>query len=257
MNDDNLVDYEVRDRVAVLRMARAPVNAVNYALIDAIHAALRRADADPEVRAIVLTSALERIFSGGMDLEVMTGASGLKLRAFLMKFYMETLDLQYRLGKPTIAAVGGAARGAGVTLAVTCDMVVLAEEADLGYPEIKVGLIPAIHFVHLPRQVSRHKAFELLFSGDPLPAREALALGLVNRVVPRAGLLDAALALAGRMTAHSPLVMRLGRASFLRANDLDYRRNIENQIETMCNIMETDDAREGIRAFLEKRAPRW
>ena len=254
---ENLMRYELVDGVAVLTMQRPPVNAVNHALVDAIHAAFRSADSDPSVRAIVLTSAFDRAFSGGMDLEVMKDADGLKLRTFLDKFYMGTLDLQYRLSKPTIAAVNGPARGAGVTLAVTCDMIVMAEEADLGYPEINVGLIPAIHFVHLPLQIGRHKAFELLFTGEPLPAREAAALGLINHAVPRASLMPRALDLARTMAGKAPTVMRLGRASYLRANDLDYRRNIENQIETMCNIMATDDAKEGIRAFMEKRKPHW
>jgi len=254
---ENLMRYELVDGVAVLTMQRPPVNAVNHALVDAIHAAFRAADADPSVRAIVLTSAFDRAFSGGMDLEVMKDADGLKLRTFLDKFYMGTLDLQYRLSKPTIAAVNGPARGAGVTLAVTCDMIVMAEEADLGYPEINVGLIPAIHFVHLPLQIGRHKAFELLFTGEPLPAREAAALGLINHAVPGASLMPRALDLARTMAGKAPTVMRLGRASYLRANDLDYRRNIENQIETMCNIMATDDAKEGIRAFMEKRKPHW
>lgn len=257
MSDQSLVGYEVRDRVAVLTMQRGPVNAVNFALIDAIHAGLRRADADPEVGAIVLTSAFEKVFSGGMDLDMVLAGGSLEVRAFINKFYLDTLDIQYGLSKPTIAAVNGAARGAGVTLSITCDMIVGAEEADLGYPEIKIGVIPAIHFVHLPRQISRHTAFELLFSGDPIGFREAAALGIVNHAVPRAQVLAKAMELGRKMAAMSPTVMRLGRNSFMRANDLDYRRNIANQVETFCNIMETPDAREGMRAFKERRSPRW
>jgi len=257
MPEQSLVSYAVRDGIAVLTMCRAPVNAVNFALIDAIHAGLRRADADPQARAIILTSAFDKAFSAGMDLAMVDGASGLDVRSFLNRFYLDTLDLQYALGKPTIAAVNGAARGAGVTLSVTCDMIVGAEEADLGYPEIKVGLIPAIHYVHLPQVVGRHKAFELLFSGDPVGFREAAAIGLVNYAVPRAEVMTKAMALAQRMAGLSPMVMRLGRNSFMRANDLDYRRNIANQIETFCNILVTPDGREGIRAFIEKRPPAW
>jgi enoyl-CoA hydratase/carnithine racemase len=254
---EDLLSYEVIERVAVLTMRRPPVNAVNHALIDAIHASYRRADKDASVRAIVLASAYDKAFSAGMDLDMVVGADSLVVRAFLNKFYLETLDIQYYLSKPTIAAVGGPARGAGVTLAITCDIIVCAEEADLGYPEINVGLMPAIHFAHLPRQISRHKAFEILFTGDPLPAREALEIGLVNHVVARADLVSKALDIGRRLAEKSPLVMHLARRSFMRANDLDYRRNIENQIETFCNLVPTADTQEGLRAFTEKRRPRW
>ena len=257
MADADLLSYDVRDRVAVLTMRRPKVNAVNYALIEAIHAGWRRADADAGVRAIILTSAFEATFSAGMDLDLVVGTGGAGIRPFLQKFYLETLDIQYRLTKPTIAAVNGRARGAGVTLSITSDMIVAADDTDLGYPEINIGIIPAIHFVHLPQQIGRHKAFEFLFGGDPIPTKEAAAIGLINHAVPRAEVMDKAMELALKMASKAPDVMRLGRSSFMRANDLDYRRNIENQVETMCNIMETPAAVEGMRAFLEKRAPKW
>jgi enoyl-CoA hydratase len=257
MSDSEMLSYEVRDRVAILTMRRAPVNAVNFAFIEAIHAAWRRADKDPGVRAIVLTSAFDKAFSAGMDLDMITGKGGAGLRAFLEKFYMETLDIQYRLTKPTIAAVNGRARGAGVTLSITQDIIVANEDTDFGYPEIDLGLIPAIHFVHLPRQVGRHQAFEYLFTGDPIPARKAEAMGLINHAVPKDQVLPKALAIAQRLASKAPDAIRIGRQSYMRANDLDYRRNIENQIETMCNIMETAAAKEGLAAFLEKRQPKW
>ena len=257
MAETELISYDVQRRVALITMRRPPVNAVNYAFIDAIHAAWRRADRDPGVRAIVLTSAFDKAFSAGMDLDMIAGKGGAGLRAFLEKFYLETLDIQYRLTKPTIAAVNGRARGAGVTLAITQDVIVASEDTDFGYPEIDLGLIPAIHFVHLPRTVGRHQAFEHLFTGEPIPARKAQAMGLINHAVPKDQVLPKAMAIAERLASKSPDAIRLGRQSYMRANDLDYRRNIENQVETMCNVMETAAAREGIAAFLEKRQPNW
>ena len=257
MAETDLISYEVQGRVALITMRRSPVNAVNYAFIDAIHAAWLRADKDPGVRAIVLTSALDKAFSAGMDLDMIAGKGGAGLRAFLEKFYLETLDIQYRLTKPTIAAVNGRARGAGVTLAIAQDVIVANEDTDFGYPEIDLGLIPAIHFVHLPRTVGRHQAFEYLFTGAPIPARKAEAMGLVNHAVPKEEVLPKAMEIAERLASKAPDAIRLGRQSYMRANDLDYRRNIENQVETMCNVMETAAAREGIAAFLEKRKPRW
>ena len=256
MKTGGRLDYSVDNEIALIRMNRAPVNAIDHPMIDAIHAALRRADRDPAVRAVVISSAFDGMFCGGMDLKMVARGDSMALRDFVYKFYIETMDIQYRLSKPTIAVVNGPARGAGMTLSVTCDMVLAADDIDLGYPEIDVGLIPAIHYVHLPRQISRHKAFELLFTGSPISAHEAAQMGLINHAVPRAELMDRAVALARVLAEKSPTILALGRASFLRANDLDYRRNVENQIETLCNVFATADGREGINAFVEKRRPK-
>ena len=251
------LDYVVRDRIAEITLTRAPVNAIDHGLIEDLNDAYRQAKADKGVRAVILTSAFTRAFSAGMDLAMIRGRRGLDLRRYLQKLYFEMHDLQYRMGKPTIAALTGPARAAGVTLAVSCDCIVAADTASLAYPEILVGVIPAMHFVHLPRQIGRHKAFELLFSGKPVSAAEAERMGLVNKVVPAAQVMDEARALAKDFAAKSPLVMQLARDSFMRANDFEYRRAIENVVETICNIIETDDAQEGLNAFNEKRAPNW
>lgn len=251
------IDYAVTDRVAEITMRRAPVNAINHALIDDILAAYQRAKDDEGVRAIILTSAFDAAFSAGMDLAMIRGGTGLDLRRFLEKLYFGMHDIQYRMGKPTIAALTGPARAAGVTLAVSCDVLIASERASIGYPEIDVGVIPAMHFVHLPRQIGRHKAFEMLFGGKPIPAAEAERHGLVNRVVPQENVLTAARAMAQEFAAKSPVVMQLARDAFLRANDFEYRRAIENTVETICNIIATDDAQEGLAAFNEKRKPNW
>jgi enoyl-CoA hydratase/carnithine racemase len=143
-----------------------------------------------------------------------------------------------------------------MTLAISCDVIVASASATFGYPEIDVGVIPAIHFAHLPRIVGRHRAFELLFSGRSFDADEAYHLGLVSRIVPDAEVDAAASALAGTFAAKSPEIMRLGRAAFMRQNDLDYRRSIANAVEDFCNVTLTDAAQEGLRAFVEKRSPR-
>jgi enoyl-CoA hydratase len=242
MNATDRISYEVTDRVAVVALKRPPVNAIDHPMIDAIHAALRMANADPAVRAVILTSALPRMFCGGMDLKMIAQGDAANLRAFVTKFYIGTMDLQYVMTKPTIVAVNGPARGAGMTLSITSDMILAADDVDLGYPEID--------YVHLPRQISRHKAFELLFGGKPISTLEAVALGIINHAVPPAELMPRAFAAAKVMASKSPTIMALGRQSFMRANDLDYRRNVENQIETLCNIFNTADGQEGLRAFL-------
>lgn len=252
-----LVRYEVRDAVAEITMDRGPVNAISLELARGVIDAYRRAREDDAARAVILTSALPTVFSAGLDLKIALEYDGQALRRFIEVFYYEMHEALYRLGKPVIAAVNGHARAAGVTWAVSCDMIVAAEEAEMGYPEIDVGLLPAMHLVHLPRVAGRHRAAELLFTGDIVPARTMQELGVVNHVVPREQVMDTARALARRLAAKSPVAMKLLRDAFVRANDLDYRRAMEGVVETMCSLKDTADSREALRAFVEKREPRF
>lgn len=252
---DELVRYEVRDRVAEITMCRGPVNAINLELARAVIAAYRRARDDDEVRAVILTSAMPTVFSAGLDLKIALDYDGQALRSFIEVFYYEMHEALYRLGKPVIAAVNGHARAAGVTWAVSCDLIVAAEEAEMGYPEIDVGLLPAMHLVHLPRQAGRHRAAQLLFTGDIVPAMTMKEWGVVNEVVPRDQVMDTARHLARRLAAKSPIAMKLLRDAFMRANDLDYRRAMESVVETMCSLKDARDSREALLAFVEKRAP--
>ena len=185
MSDYKRIRYEVRERIAEIKMIREPVNAIDMLLAEEVVDAYRRVRFDPEVRAVILTSDCKAAFSAGMDLKMIRGKTGVDLRNFLEVLYFGMHDAQYRLAKPSIAAVNAPARAAGVTLAVSCDMIVAADDIDFSYPEIDVGVIPAMHYVHLPRQIGRHKAFELLFSGKPISAKEAEARGLVNYAVAR------------------------------------------------------------------------
>ena len=249
--------YDVSEQIAEISLARPPVNALSFSLIEQLVTALRRAAADENVRAVVLTSALPRRFCAGLDLGMILGKSAAEMRRLLDKLYVELADAQYNLGKPSIAAVGGAARGGGMTLAISCDVLLAGQSASFGYPEIDLGLVPAIHFVHLPRIVGRHRAFELLFSARTFGADEALSLGLVSRIVPDEKVRDEARAMARVFATKSRTTMQLGRAAFMRANDRDYRRGIGDTVENFCNVAATADAQEGLRAFVEKRSPMW
>ena len=250
-----LVEYRVIEGVAEITMNRAPVNAINHQLAREVIDAYRRAKEDASARAVILTSALPEVFSAGMDLKLALAFDGQALRSFIELFYYEMHEALYRLGKPVIAAVNGHARAAGVTWAVSCDMIIAAEEAEMGYPEIDVGVLPAMHLVHLPKQAGRHRAAHLLFTGDIVSAAEMQRLGVVNEVVPRAEVMPRARALARRLAKKSPIAMKLLRDAFVRANDLDYRRSMESVVETMCSLRDTADSQEALRAFVDKRAP--
>lgn len=252
-----IVRYEVTDTIARISLNRPPVNALSLELIRAVVAAFKQAADDRTARAVVLSSAIARRFSAGLDLDILLGKPGEEIRKFLQELYINLYDAQYNLGKPSIATVNGAARGGGMTMAVSCDVVLAAESATFGYPEIDVGVLPAIHFAHLPRIVGRHRAFELLFTGRTFDAREACDLGIVTRVVADADLDAAAIATAATFATKSETVLRMGRAAFMRQIDLDYRRSIANAVEDFVNVAVTDAAQEGLRAFVEKRQPNW
>jgi enoyl-CoA hydratase/carnithine racemase len=253
MNPD--LRYDVTDHIAEITLARPPVNALSLPLLEQLLEALRRAAADEDVRAVVLTSAVPRQFCAGLDLGLLLGKPETDIRRLLERLYVDMAAVQGSLGKPSIAAVNGAARGGGMTLAILCDVLVAGQSATFGYPEINVGLVPAIHFVHLPRIVGRHRAFELLFTGRSFGADEAASLGLVSRVVPDENVREEARALARSFATKSPTTMRLGRAAFMRAND--YRPSIDDAVDDFCGVVTMPDAQEGLRAFCEKRKPNW
>lgn len=248
------IRYELRGNIAEITLDRPPVNAISLQLVDEVLDAFRAAQADPAVRAVILSSA-RKVFCAGLDLEIVRGKSGLEIKPFLERLYFGLNDVQYRLGKPSIAAVDGPARAGGMTLAISCDMVIAGDGSTFGYPEIDVGLIPAIHFVQLPRLVGKHQAFGPLFLGEPFDAETAFRMGLLSEIVPAGTALERARAVAAKLAAKSPAVMKLGRDAYMRAIDADYRRSVENVAETFCVIAGTEDCQEGLAAFVEKRAP--
>lgn len=251
-----LVHYAVSDAVAEITLDRGPVNALSMPLIDGLLDALGKAKDDPSVRAVVIASA-HKVFCAGLDLDIVRGKRGLEAKAFLERLYFALNDVQYRMGKPTIAAVDGAARAGGMTIAVSCDMIIAGDAATFGYPEIDVGLIPALHFVQLPRLVGKHQAFGPLFLGDPFDAATAFRMGLISEIVPKGSALDRARTLARRFAEKSPAVMKIGRDAFMRAVDADYRRAIEHAADSFALVASTQDCQEGLDAFVEKRAPKY
>ena len=187
----------------------------------------------------------------------MLDQTGKSVREFLDKLYIELADVQHTLGKPSIAAIDGAARAGGMTLSISCNVIIASRAATFGYPEIDVGMIPAIHFIHLPLIVGRHRAFEILFSGRVFDAQEAVALGLVSQIVEEGGALQAARAMAQMFASKSANVMRMGHVAFMRINDAHYRRDIGGIVDTFCAVAASGDTKEGINAFIEKRPPKW
>src|SRR5262245_57730600 len=202
-----MIQYTAADQVAEIALRNPPVNALTLSMLEQLVAALKRAAADDAVRSVLLTSAVPDRFSAGLDLKALAGKPASAVRVLLDKLYVELTDAQYSLGKPSIAVVDGAARGGGMTLAISCDVIIAGQDATFGYPVIDLGLVPAIHFVHLPQIVGRHRAFELLFSGRTFGAEEAFSLGLVSRLVPDERGRAEARARARAFAAKSPTAM--------------------------------------------------
>lgn len=218
----DLVRYSVSGNIAEIMLDRPPVNALSMDLIDALLAALSKARDDDAVRAVIIGSA-HKVFCAGLDLDIVRGKPGIETKKFLERLYFALNDTQYRMGKPTIAAIDGAVRAGGMTIAISCDMIIAGEACTFGYPEIDVGLIPAIHFVQLPRLVGKHQAFGPLFLGEPFDAVTAFRMGLLSEVVPKGTALERAREVAGKFAAKSSIVMKIGRDAFVRAVDADFR----------------------------------
>lgn len=245
------------DHVATLTIDREDRrNALSWELVRELRAAVAECKADPDVRVVVLTGAGDKAFCAGADLGGMTGDDVVALHESRGELAELFRDL-YALGKPTVARVRGYALAGGFGLALACDLVVAADDAQFGTPEIDVGLWPFMITVPLVRSMPPKLALELMMTGRRVLADEARRIGFVNRVVPPAALDDAVAELTAPLAAKSPAAMRLGRDSFHAVWDLaadDALRVLHPMLTVMT---ETEDAAEGIAAFQQKRPPVW
>lgn len=245
-------------RITLVTINRPEVgNAVDAAVTRGLDRALGDAAEDPAVAAVVLTGAGDRAFCAGMDLAFFAahGPGSLVTPAGGFAGVVER-----DLGKPVIAAVNGAALAGGFEIALACDLVVAAEHATFGLPEVRRGLIAAAGgLARLPQRVPHNVAMELILTGRPLSAWEGYRVGLVNHVVPGADLLGQALDLAAEIAANAPLAIRASRRlvrmhDAIAPGDGDVWEESERELTALCR---TDDVAEGVRAFREKRRPRW
>jgi enoyl-CoA hydratase len=229
-------------------------NSLSPPLIDELRAALGRADADAQVRAIGIRGAGDKVFCSGMDLSAALSGGPLAAQEARRGYAGLLVDLS-KLGKPVVAAVNGAVMGGGMGLLAACDLAIAADDALFGTPEVDLGIFPYMALAPLSRCIGRRAALELCFTTRKIDAAEALSMGLINRAVPRAALLASAGELLRTLCEKSPTALRLGRRAFYATQDLPY----EDQLESMCAQLSlnahAEDAAEGFSAFLEKRKP--
>lgn len=231
-------------------------NAVDGAVAAALQAIVDETERDAELRAVVLTGAPEvRVFCAGADLKEVSAGRGDALfteRGGFAGF------VDAPRSKPWIAAVNGKALAGGCEIVLACDLVVAADDAAFGLPEVTRGLIAAAGGLYrLPRALPRQLALELILTADTLPAAEAQRHGWVSRVVPAAQLVDEALALARRITRNAPVAVRESLQIARQAGDLDEAALRALSLQARARVQRTEDFLEGPRAFIEKRAPRW
>ena len=247
----SLVEYSVEGAVAVLTLNRPPVNALSAALVADIEAAVARA-ADPAVRAVVITGSPH--FAAGADIaELKAAASGSDDTPLAGRLSAALLALE-ALPKPTIAAIRGFALGGGLELALACDFRYLAEDARVGLPEIKLGIFPGAGGTQrLPRLVGLSKARELIYTGRHLKADEALAIGLADKVVPAEGLAAAALEFAAALAKGATVALGAAKQAINATLGLDMEAGLAVEATGFATCLGTEDAQEGLAAFLEKR----
>lgn len=252
--------YERRGNVALITINRPEArNAVNAAVSTALGDALQQAQDDAEVWAVVVTGAGEKSFCAGADLKAISRGENI--------FHPHHPEwgfagyVRHAIDKPTIAAVNGTALGGGTELALASDLVVAAQSAMFGLPEVKRGLVAAAGGVfRIVEQLPRKVAMQLVFTGEPITADQALQWGLINQVVPDGTVVDAALALAERITVNAPLAVQASKRIAVGVDDGTVTADEVGWSRTMREIgalMKSEDAKEGPLAFAEKRPPVW
>ncbi len=254
----DLVSYGVADGIATIAMDEPRTrNALSDAMLDALLEAFELARDDEAVRVVVLASGHPTTFSSGGDLGGFAAEAPLVLKHAGTGRFPALFRAIGTLGKPTLCAVGGHCLAGALGLALACDLVVAADTASFGTPEIAVGTFPFMVMALVYRNVGRKKTTELLLLGERVDAVEAERIGLVNRVVPAAGF-DAAVAeWAARLAARSPLLMRLGKDAMWRQQDMALEEALDFLRAQLTLAFSTEDLREGVAAFFEKREPSW
>jgi len=231
------------------------LNTFNSRMAGELHAALLAMEADDQVRVVLLKSS-GRAFCAGIDVKELAGKTATEYRQWI-EWMENPLVTISTMKKPVIAQLQGVATANGMGLAAAADLVIASERVKMGLTAINVGLNCVGPVLPVARCVGRKKALELLLYGTLLKAQEALELGLINRVVAHEELDQAALSWAEDLAKRSPLAVQIAKSAFYQSEDMDYQKQFQYMNEAFARLCTTDDAKEGVAAFLEKRNPDW
>jgi enoyl-CoA hydratase/carnithine racemase len=244
------------NHVAVLTLNRPEsMNTFSSQMAAELTQALTELDSDPSVRVILLRGA-GRAFSVGIDVNELAGKTAIEYRQWIEEMERPLVTIS-RLKKPVIAQLHGVAAANGMGLVAAADLVIAADNARMGLTAINVGLNCVGPVIPVARCVGRKKALELLLYGNLIKPPEALALGLINRIVPRDEIDSQALAWAEELAKKSPIAVQLAKTSFYNSEDMNYEQQFAYMNEAFARLCTTDDAKEGVNAFFEKRNPVW
>jgi enoyl-CoA hydratase/carnithine racemase len=250
--------YDVSDNVATITLNRPEQrNAVGPRMLRDLLAALDTAGTSDEVRVVVLTGAGDKAFSAGADISEMSGEESEVRRHQERGLFVDLFLAMQGLGKPIVGCINGHALAGGFGIALSCDVLVAADTAQFGTPEIRVGLWPMMIMSIVVRNLGRKRALELFMTGERIDARTAQQWGFVNRVTPPGEVRAEAFEWARELTQWSPLVMRLGRNAFYDIDALDMETALRYLHAQLSIVSLSDDFREGVTAFLQKRPPRF
>jgi enoyl-CoA hydratase len=249
----NNIIVETEGEIGIITLNRPKVlNALNNELMTELVDSLKAFDADENVKAIIITGS-EKAFAAGADIKEMSTEGTVSI---LLKNNFGTWDKIRTITKPIIAAVSGFALGGGCELAMACDIIVASETAQFGQPEINLGIIPGAGGTQrLTRIVGKYKAMEMILTGSMLTANDARALGLVTRVVPPELYLEEAKNLAREIAKKSPLAVRLAKEAILKSFDVPIAEGLDFERKNFYMLFSSEDQKEGMQAFLEKRKP--
>ena len=248
--------FEIDAGIAVLTVNRpGKLNALNGATVDSLSRFFSDAAEDDEIRAVIVTGAGERSFVAGADIEEVSGFSALEGRAWGLRGQAMLRRIE-GMEKPVIAAINGYALGGGLELAMACHIRIASARAKLGQPELKLGIVPGFGGTQrLPRLVGKGRAIEMLLTGDPVGAQEAVAMGLVNRVAEPECLLQDSRELAERILRNGPLAIALTLQAVNRGFEMPLAEALDWEVSQYALSCATEDVHEGTQAFLEKRKP--
>jgi enoyl-CoA hydratase len=249
------VILEIQDALAFLKINRPrALNALNSATLDDIAAAAAEVACNDSVRVVIVTG-VGKAFVAGADIQEMQPMSPMEAMSFSRKGHAAISTLE-RMGKPVIAAVNGYALGGGLEVALACDIIYASDKARLGFPEVTLGILPGFGGTQrTARLVGLSRAKELIFTGKVITAGEAFELGLVNRVVPDDQLMTAVQELAGKILSTGPVGVQLAKAAVNKSADLDIDSGLDFEADAFGLCFGTEDQKEGMAAFLEKRTP--
>lgn len=248
--------YEKRDKIAIVTINRPnTLNSLNTETMEELGQVFAEIGRDESVWAVILTGAGERAFVSGADIQQFVGLSAPASQHFARKG-QDIFRRIEELGRPVIAAINGYALGGGCELAMACTIRIASEKARFGQPEVKLGLIPGYGGTwRLPHIVGKGKALELILTGEMIDAQEALRLNLVNKVVPPAQLMEAALEMANKIIANSPLAVKLSIQAINHGMDTDLETGNHHEAALFGLCFASQDKEEGVKAFLDKRKP--